>query len=540
MSRLFGSASGRRGSTPWPARRSSPPPGRLPPSLFDLRDRLAAAFSLAELRDLAFTTGIEPESVPDDTRPLFALGLARAAWCRGCLSEVLAEAARLRPARDWSLPALPPPPAERCEEDPLPRPSVFGDSRQVAMFVLPLLAAAAAVAVGLWWARQPRPMTADFNIAVAAVDVDKLAGRADAAELGDVIQHQIVAIINGQLDEINAQDTEVSGDRLPVVRTSDSAQALAEQVNAQLVVYGEAYMMDETVYYTPYFYVALDTVRADVGEMQGEAALELLLKFPVEDLLAGRQPTGRTADAATLLTTFVRALVNLNEEEIDKARAYIEAAVAHTERYAATYGPFAGREVVYVFASHIARLQADQLPAGSAVRQSHLAAAEAHVTRALEIKPNYGRGVIAKANLFYDQAKLNLALPLYEEAAALRGQPADDLIDLKAALGLGNGYLWQMDDGQARPCFDERQRYADRALGHYATVILAFAAAPEPQATLHNLAGQAFFYSGQVYRLCAENEAARTAFRAALAMKPRPAVRKQIETHLAGLPRREE
>ena len=72
------------------------------------------------------------------------------------------------------------------------------------------------------------------------------------------------------------------------------------------------------------------------------------------------------------------------------------------------------------------------------------------------------------------------------------------------------------------------------------TGALAFAAAPEPQATLHNLAGQAFFYSGQVYRLCAENEAARTAFRAALAMKPRPAVHEQIETHLAGLPRREE
>ena len=78
----------------------------LQPPLRDLGERLAAAFSLEELRDLAFTAAIEPESVPDDTRQQFALGLARAGWCRGRLGEVLAEAARQRPTRDWTIPAF--------------------------------------------------------------------------------------------------------------------------------------------------------------------------------------------------------------------------------------------------------------------------------------------------------------------------------------------------------------------------------------------------------------------------------------------------
>ena len=517
----------------------SPAHSKLPPPLFDLRDRLTEAFSLDNLKDLAFDVGINPESVPDDTLQMYALGLARAGWCRGQMEALLVEAARQRPTRDWAIPALPVPPADGCEEDPLPRPSVFSDSRQVATLVLLLLAAAAVVAAGVWWAGRPRPMTADFNIAVAAVDVDKLAGRADAAEVGDTLQHQIINIVSRRLEETDAAETEVSGERMPIVRTPEEAHALAEERNAQLVIYGEASMLDDVVSYTPGFYVALDTVRADVGEMQGEAALDTPFSFPLSELAdLERRPSGRTAAAATLLTYFVRALVELNDGEIGKARTYIEAAVVSTDRYVAAHGPFGGREVVYVFASHIARLQAKQLPRDSSVRMIHLAAAEAHVTQALLIDPNYGRAVIAKANLFYDQAKLNLALPLYESAAALRDQPADDRIDLKAALGLGNINLWQMDDGLASPCLNERRGYADRALSYYATVILAFAADQEPDAPLRDMASHAFFNSGRVYGLCAENEPARTAFRAALAMEPGPALREKIETNLAGLARR--
>ncbi|HOU40732.1 MAG TPA: hypothetical protein PK829_05650, partial [Promineifilum sp.] len=88
-----------------------PPDSKLPPPLFDLCNRLTTSFSLDELKDLAFTIGIDPESVADDTRPEFGLGLARAAWCRERLEALLAEAARQVPGVDWLLPALPARPA---------------------------------------------------------------------------------------------------------------------------------------------------------------------------------------------------------------------------------------------------------------------------------------------------------------------------------------------------------------------------------------------------------------------------------------------
>mgnify|MGYP003375596320 CR=1 FL=1 len=506
----------------------------LQPPLRDLGERLAAAFSLEELRDLAFTAAIEPESVPDDTRQQFALGLARAGWCRGRLGEVLAEAARQRPTRDWTIPALPDPPAEGCEEDPLPRPSVFGDSRQVATFVLLLLAAAAVVAAGVWWAGRPRPMTADFNIAVAAVDVAAL--DTDAEAIGQMLQQQVVAIVEGQLPDDTTATTAVSGERMPVVGDATAAKRLAEQVNAQLVIYGSAEAAGDTIRYTPRFYVLLDTVQADVGEMQGDASLEAPLSFTLPELLEATPPTGRTAAAAGLLTSFVRALVNVAGDDIPAARRHIDTAVAQTERYVNTYEPFAGREVVYLFASHIARIQAYESPD----REAHLAAAQGHVEQALKINPNYGRGAIALGNLQFDRGDLFGARQTYLTAAALPNQPPDALVGVKAAQGLGNVHLRQLIGVQPTPgpCLDEVRRLADAGLAHYSAVIAA--AGPEPDTPLRDLAARATFYRGEIHQLCAEVEAAALDYAAALEFDTGPPLVDEIATMQATLPRQEE
>ena len=124
--------------------------------------------------------------------------------------------------------------------------------------------------------------------------------------------------------------TAVSGERMPVVGDATAAKRLAEQVNAQLVIYGSAEAAGDTIRYTPRFYVLLDTVQADVGEMQGDASLEAPLSFTLPELLEATPPTGRTAAAAGLLTSFVRALVNLAGDDIPAARHHIDTAVAQT------------------------------------------------------------------------------------------------------------------------------------------------------------------------------------------------------------------
>ena len=536
MSRITSAVTEQSGQPPHNPRRFGHARSNLPPPLRDLGERLAAAFNLEELRDLAFTAAIEPESVPDDTRQQFALGLARAGWCRGRLDDVLAEAARLRPTRDWTIPALPDPPAEGCEEDPLPRPSVFGDSRQVATFVLLLLLAAAVVAAGAWGAGRPPQLTADFNVAVAAVDVSALGEPANADEVGRMLQAQVVDIVDRQLREVAPDTTSVSGTRMPVVGNTAEAERLAQQINAQLVIYGSAQVSGDGVRYAPRFYVDLDAVQADVGEMQRDVALDAPLSFTIQQLIEELPPTGRTAAAATLLTNFVRALVKLSAEDIDDARRYIDLAVAQTERYVDTYEPFAGREVVYLFASQIARVQANNSPN----RAAHLAAAQQHAEAALAINPNYGRGYIALGNLQFDRGDLFGARQTYLTAATLPNQPPEALVSVKAAQGLGNVHLRQLIGVHptAGPCLDEVRRLADAGLAHYSAVIAA--AGPDPEMPLRDLAARATFYRGEIHQLCAEVEAAALDYAAALEFDPGPPLANDIATMQATLPRQEE
>ena len=287
---------------------------------------------------------------------------------------------------------------------------------------------------------------------------------------------------------------------------------------------------------------------ADVGEMQsvdelqGEAELGVPLSFPVKSLIEPKPPTDQTAAAATLLTDFVRALVNLNENEIDAAREHIEAAVDHTDRYVGIYGPFGGLEVVYVFASHIARLQADQSPAGSAVRQSHLAAAEGHVMRALlDINPNYGRGFIALGNVQFEREMYGAALRTYAAAAALTKQPLDDLISLKATMGMANVNWEQLRVMPAgTPCAGEVGIWAGEAERHYSAVIAVQAAEGSDDARLRAMAARALTYRGEVHRFCGRTDAALADYRAALDLEPGPPLDGELRRLLVALTGEEE
>jgi len=400
-----------------------PPDSKLPPPLFDLCNRLTTSFSLDELKDLAFTIGIDPESVADDTRPEFGLGLARAAWCRERLEALLAEAARQVPGVDWLLPALPAPPEEGCEDDPLPRPSVFRDSRQVAIFVLIPLLAAALVATLIWWTRQPARLDADFNVAVAAIDATG-GSRAQNDQAAALLQQVVVDELERELNAALDEEVIVSDARMPLVEDEGDAKRLARRVNAQLVIYGRARVNAAgQVTYSPHFYIYFDPARQDVAELTGDYPLDVKLTFKLADLMTDRLPPARTAAAAALLTRFGQALVYLKAHDLDNAYWQIVNAVSRTDAYAVTYEPFKGREVIYLFAGHIARLQASAAGREATARESLLQKAEAFNAQALDINPNYGRALIGRANLAYDRGDLLAAKQDYEAAAALINQP---------------------------------------------------------------------------------------------------------------------
>ena len=507
-----------------------PPDSNLPPALFDLCNRLTTSFSLAELKDLAFTVGIDPESVADDTRPEFGLGLARAAWCRGCLAALLAEAARQVPAVDWALPALPAPPETGCEDDPLPRPSVFRDSRQVATFVLIPLLAAALVAAGIWWTRQPARMDADFNVAVAAIDVTG-GSREQNEQAAILLQQVVVDELDRELQAALDEEVLVSGARMPVVWDEGDAQRLAGRVKAQLVIYGTATVNAAgQVSYSPHFYIYFDPARGDVAELTGDYPLDVRLTFALDELIANDPPPARTAAAAALLTRFGQALVYLKGHDLDNAYWQIVNAVSRTEAYAVTYEPFSGREVIYLFAGHIARLQASAAGREATARERLLQEAEAFNDRALAINPNYGRALIGRANLAYDRGDLLAAKQDYEAAAALINQPPNARIGAKAAMGLGNVYLSQLNGpANGTVCIDERRQLADEALTHYDQVLAVYKA-HRSEELLADMAGLAHTYRGQIHYICRENDAAAAEFRVALAWEGlSPALRAEVK-----------
>ncbi len=499
-----------------------PPDSKLPPPLFDLCNRLTTSFSLDELKDLAFTIGIDPESVADDTRPEFGLGLARAAWCRERLEALLAEAARQVPGVDWLLPALPAPPAEGCEDDPLPRPSVFRDSRQVATFVLIPLLAAALVAAGVWWTRQPARLDADFNVAVAAIDTTG-GSAAQNEQAAALLQQVVVDEMERQLNAVLDEEIVVSDARMPVVADEVDAERLARRVNAQLVIFGTA-RIDAAgrVVYSPHFYIYFDPARQDVAELTGDYPLDVKLTFKLADLMTDRLPPARTAAAAALLTRFGQALVYLKAHDLDNAYWQIVNAVSRTDAYAVTYEPFKGREVIYLFAGHIARLQAGAAGREATARERLLQEAEAFNDRALDINPNYGRALIGRANLAYDRGDLLAAKQDYEAAAALINQPPTARIGAKAAMGLGNVYLSQLNGpANGTVCVDERRRLADEGLAYYGRVLAEYDA-HRSEALLADIAGQAHLYRGEIYYICRQNDEAAKEFRAARAWKGLP------------------
>lgn len=508
---------------------------KLPRPLFALRDQFMAGFSRSELRDLAFTIHIDPETIPDDTLQSFALGLARAGWCRGRLDDLLAEATRQRPHLVWSIPPLPAPPRAGCEDAPLPRPSVFRDSGQVATFLIILLAAAFASYLGLRYSARPAKMEAKFNIAVAEMNVADVGPASDNDEFGALLKDQIAELLHRDMRGAADGDVAVGSARMPVVADVGMAAALARQVDAHLVIHGSVQQIGDDRYrFAPLFFVNLGERFGDLDALNGDHALDTPYDFHRSELGGPWPRTGQTAEGAAILTHFARALAFLSTDNLPDARAEIELAVQKSEAYVAAYEAFSGQEAIYLFASHIARLQAVEAAANSAERAAHVAAATDHVRRALKIDPQYGRGRIALANIYFlDDRTLYQAEQEYKAAVALAppGLPDPAFVAQKAHLGLGNVYLRTLqaipdDDPQAR------QSMANQAAAEFEQ---AAALPGEPAPLQRQLAAQAIAYRGVVHQELGEAAAALDHYCAALALPLPAVVLEQVEEQLAQL-----
>jgi tetratricopeptide (TPR) repeat protein len=397
--------------------------------------------------------------------------------------------------------------------------------------LLAVLLILAGGAFGVWRALRPRPMRGEFNVAVAAFKQIP----EDAAPVATSASQMIYDFLESEYDLSSFEDVEVRHGGVGVIAEAPEARALAEAINAHLVIYGTVTVVGDDALLSPKFFVA-ETFRADVGELNGQHQLALPVAFNVQDLIDYESaPNEKLRQKTAILTAFTKALAYLAADDLPLARDSIGTALAEAERY----GEFEGQEVLYLFASDISR------------RSEAFEAAQAYLDQALDLNPNYARAYVAQANIYYDQDNLAQAFAAYQQALDIEDRAYGALIVEKANLGLGNIYVYQYaaasENAAAAP--SELAALADLALAHYRVVLDAYEAAhsagaarsggARPQRRLRELAAQAAYFTGVVHEQQGDMAAARDAYRQARdlsASLPAPELNATVESQLESRP----
>lgn len=388
---------------------------------------------------------------------------------------------------------------------------IFQDSRQVITFLLGVVVIGTAIASLYWWSVQPRWMNGDFNIAVAQFsavgDVDPNVAKS--------LSSQVFRFLNGEANKITFERIEVSDRNIGQIRSAQEARTLAKRINAQVVIYGDVTAVGEQVQLIPQFYVA-EAFRSDASELNGQQKLEAPITLPKGgpdpvslELLRGR---------AVIMTQFTKALVYLAAEDLTRAKESISQAVQHSERQS----PFAGQEVLYLFASHIARLQKDET------------SAQAFVDHALRLNPLYGRGYIAKANIYYDEGNLFQAIENYKLAADQPDQPFGAYVREKANLGIGNSCLLQYEGVLANREPDPVALAALKrcAFDHYQRVVDFYEQQKDPETNLTEMAAGAYYGLGRLLGEPFEAAGRRSMFERALQLTTDDDLKESIRADL--------
>jgi tetratricopeptide (TPR) repeat protein len=357
---------------------------------------------------------------------------------------------------------------------------VFSDVRQVITLLLGLVVIGGIIAFGTWSSQQPRIMTGDFNIAVA--EFSQL-GEADT-RVAPIISQQVFRFLDDQAKLITFEDVQVSHKNIGVITSAEEAKALSKRIHAQVIIYGDVTSLGNQVRFTPQFYVA-EAFRSDVSELNGQQKLAAPITFSIESILTTTpDPLDLIQERTVIMMEFTKALVYLATDNFLLAQEAIDQAIMHSE----PQGPFEGQEVLYLFGSEITRLRGDK------------ELAQRFVDEALKLNPNYGRGFIAQANIYYDQGNLYKAIMYYTKAKQLPNQPFGAYIVEKASLNIGNSCWVQLQyvlqkGGTGQSGSDNLELCA---LDNYQQVINAFTSQDNPETILKEMAAWAYYGVGTI------------------------------------------
>ncbi len=378
--------------------------------------------------------------------------------------------------------------------------SVFSSPGQVITAIMGMVLVTAVIASGIWFTQQPAVMEGKFNIAVA--EFKQIGNSRYDTEIAEAAAQRLFSFLDGQYVQSSFKKVQVSHDKIGIIADATEAKTLADRINADLVIYGEVTILGDEATMTPRFYVA-ESSQPNVREVGGQHQLAAPIRFSVINLLDPENPelTAGQVRAETLIE-FTKALVYLASDDMQLATDAINQSI----KYGEAQRNLEGKEVLYLFASEISRLQ------------DEYDLAHGYLDTAQKINEDYGRAYIARANIYYDQGNLYLARSFYQKALAVEDPPFGAYLVEKASLGLGNSCNVQLQfvlrggGGEETAVTD----LANCALLNYQRVIDTFNQQQQPEQIVADMTAHAYYGSGIIYQETGDLTSAKTVFAQAI------------------------
>jgi tetratricopeptide (TPR) repeat protein len=290
----------------------------------------------------------------------------------------------------------------------------------VYQFILPLL--------------QPKPhLTGDFNVAIAQFSGSDAR---QAADLSSSVYQRLVKCIDaetgaascpkgmsdtGQFDiqVLSPRDTGTVSGKTVQARAENAAK-LAEQVNADLVVFGMLTTGDAGSELQPEIYLANKKL-ADAQELSGYNSFGTGIRVG-ENISANGTARQELRDKLILradaLKSFLIGLNYFTRGKFDLANQYMSEAASSDG-----WSDSEGKEVLYMFLGNIAG------------QSNHIDQAEQYFQRALQLNPDYSRALLGQAEVAFfrsnggcqpdqiDASGVTAAIDAYQRAGQARDQP---------------------------------------------------------------------------------------------------------------------
>ena len=299
-----------------------------------------------------------------------------------------------------------------------------------------------------------------------------------------------------------------------------AAQEVAEQIGANMVIYGNIAVDRNPVDFRPEFYVAAIRNEADeiIGQHQLGSPIQVQLPIDLYDDRTGAFFEEKLGVRVEALVWFTRGLA------LDLSGRHKEAweTLREAETEFKNWDDDEGKEILYYFIGREALFLSNKDINRDVDLDTEelLAQAETAFSESLNINPEYTRGHIGLGGVFFQKAQdmppeerlqaenLNLAITHYRQALENALQSAETQIEIKSRLGLGISYRLQGDAYVHAQQYDKADSVYELAIEEIESA-LALLSQDQHRLIAQTYLGLGAAYEGRAYitRYIKQNEA---------------------------------